>query len=133
MIFCDTGFFVEYLNANKQAAELWSNARAQQQKPIMSVISLYELRKLALKGEIKKPPTSEFLRLAPTLCSIIYLSETNSKGLLEQAARIAHGNSMSMADSLIFTSALQAGATTLYTTDSDMAKYKGAGPDIVRL
>ena len=71
--------------------------------------------------------------MVPTLCNVVYLGKANSDSLLEQAARIARGNSMSMADSIIFTSALQAGATVLYTTDNDMAKYKGVGPEIVTL
>ena len=134
MIACDTGFFVEYLNATQQAADVWAQARSVGQKPIMSVISVYELRKLAFKGEIEQTRTAAFLNLVPRLCHVVYLGEALSHTLLEQAARIAHGNGMSMADSLIFTSALQAGATVLYTSDGDMAKYKGKlGPKIVLL
>ena len=134
MTACDTGFFVEYLNANPQAAEVWANARSQRQKLVMSVISVYEMKRLALKGDIDKAQTDAFLKLVPTLCHVVYLAAANSEALLEQAARIAHGNGLSMADSLIFTSALQAGATLLYTTDSDMARYRGKlGPEIVTL
>lgn len=134
MIACDTGFFVEYLNANPQAAGVWATARTNRQKLIMSVISIYELKRLALKGDIEQAPTEAFLKLVPKLCHVVYLGKANSEALLEQAARIAHGNGLSMADSLIFTSALQEGATLLYTTDSDMAKYKGKlGPEIITL
>ncbi|UCH26712.1 MAG: PIN domain-containing protein [Trueperaceae bacterium] len=134
MIAADTGFFVEYLNANELAAEIWARARADQQKLIMSVITIFELRRLALKGEIKRSQTGMFVELAPRVCSIVYLDEANSYELLDRAARIAHGNGLSMADSLILTSALDAGATVLYTTDSDMAKYRGErGLEIVRL
>ena len=134
MIACDTGFFVEYLNANSKAADIWAGARKRRQKPIISVVLLYELRRLALKGEIKRAQPEAFLNLAPKLCVVVYLDHYNRDALLEQAARIAHGNGLSMADSLIFTSALQAGATVLYTTDSDMAKYKGdRGPEVMKL
>ena len=130
---CDTGFFVAYLNAHAQAAEVWAAARAHNQKLIVSVVSLYELRRLALKGVIEPGRTEKLLTLLPSLCRIIYLDQA-SDALLERSARVAHGNGLSMADSLILGSALLAGADTLYTTDNDMAKYQGKdGPNVVLL
>ena len=127
---CDTGFFVEYLNANGAAAEVWEAARARKQKLIVSVVSLYELRRLALKGVIEPQRTKTLLTLLPSLCQVVYLGEESSE-LLKHAARLAHGNALSMADSLILASALSLGASKLYTTDSDMAKYQGKdGPSI---
>ena len=130
---CDTGFFVTYLNANRQAAEVWAAARARNQKLIVSVVSLYELRRLALKGVIERERTEQLLTLLPSLCHIVYLDRGCGE-LLERAARVAHGNGLSLADSLILSSALLAGADTLYTTDSNMAKYRGKdGPNVVAL
>ena len=133
MTACDTGFFVEYLNANDQAAEVLATARAKRQKLVISVISLFELRRLALKGVIDPERTEKLLMLLPSLCRVVYLDQ-DAHELLEQAARLAHGNGLSMADSLVLGSALLAGADTLYTTDRDVAKYKGkAGPTVVLL
>ena len=130
---CDTGFFAEYLNANARAAEVFAAARVRREKLIVSVISLYELRRLALKGVTEQGRTEKLLALLPSVCRIVYLDQ-DSDALLERAARIAHGNGLSMADSLILSSALLAGADTLYTTDSDMAKYRGEdGPNVVLL
>lgn len=132
MIGCDTGFFVEYLRENQTALDVWSEARRTSERLVLSIITLFELRRLALKGEILRPQTETFIGIAPKLCKVIYLDKDSGE-LLEQAARIAHGNGLSMADSLIFTAILRAGASVLYTTDSDMAAYKGQGPRIVRL
>ena len=130
---CDTGFFVEYLNANARAAEVFAAARVRKEKLVVSVISLYELRRLALRGVTEQGRTGKLLTLLPNVCRVIYL-DRDSDALLERAARIAHGNGLSMADSLILSSALLAGADTLYTTDSDMAKYRGRdGPNVVLL
>ena len=130
---CDTGFFVEYLDANARAAEVFAAARVGRERLIVSVISLYELRRLALEGVTEKGRTEKLLVLLHRVCRVVYLDQ-NSDELLERAARIAHGNGLSMADSLILSSALLAGADTLYTTDSDMAKYRGKdGPNVVLL
>jgi predicted nucleic acid-binding protein len=45
---------------------------------------------------------------------------------------MAHGNGLSMADAIILTSLIHAGAEVVYTTDRDLARY-GAGPEIVLL
>lgn len=133
MTACDTGFFVEYLDANDQAAEILAAARTRREKLVISVVSLYELRRLALKGVIDQKRTEKLLTILPSLCRVVYL-DRDAHDLLEQSARLAHGNGLSMADSLVLGSALQAGADTLYTTDSDLAKYKGEkGPKVVML
>ena len=99
----------------------------------MSVVSLYELRCLALRGVIERKRTEKPLALLLSVCRIVYLNRDGNE-LLERAARIAHGNGLSMADSLILGSALLAGADTLYTIDSDMTKYQGKdGPNVVLL
>ena len=72
------------------------------------------------------------MTLLPSLCQVVYLGEESSE-LLEHAARLAHGNALSMADSLILASALSLGASKLYTTDSDMAKYQGKDGPIIEL
>lgn len=132
MIACDTGFFVEYLKANSQATILLGRADVHN-KPIVSVISLFELRKLALKGVTDSEKTDALLALIPKICQVVYL-DSGSDLLIERAARLAHGNGLSMADSLIFASALECGADMLYTTDSDMLRYQGKeGPKVVNL
>ncbi len=133
MIACDTGFFVAFLQGNAKALEVWSEALVTSEPIILSVISIYELRRLALKGEVLQAETEALLELLPILCVVVYLDD---KGLtlVEQAARLAHGNGLSMADSLILASAMQLEAKVLFTTDSDMTKYKGKlGPEVVKL
>ena len=77
--------------------------------------------------------TEALLRLLPDLCQIVYLDKEQLP-LLEKAARLAHGNGLPMADSLILASALSQGASVLYSTDSDMTKYKGSeGPEVKKL
>ena len=51
MIGIDTGFFVELIKGNKQAVNIW-NEILEGEDSVVSSISLYELKKLSLKGSI---------------------------------------------------------------------------------
>jgi len=51
MIGIDTGFFIELIKGNKQTSEVW-NEILEGEDSVVSCISLYELKKLALKGSI---------------------------------------------------------------------------------
>lgn len=131
LIGCDTGFYKHLLKENKLALEVWEGAQTGSHDLVTSCISLYELRKLGLKGEMNKKQAFEVASLLPKLSTVIWLSEQNSF-LYEQAALIAHGNALSMADALILCSLMSAGVERIYTTDSDFLKYK-KGPQIIQL
>jgi predicted nucleic acid-binding protein len=125
----DTGFFVALLNNQEKALDVWdSKIRSRQVEGIVSCITLYELLKIALKSRLDKGKTEKFLENVPEICRVIWLDEI----LIRQSAYLSHSMNLAMADALILQSLITGGAKTIYTTDTDLAKYK-LGPKIVRL
>lgn len=125
IIGCDTGFFVEFIAKNPLVRQLVEGAAADEHLLVTSVICVYELKKLGLTGMVSKDAAFAVAADLSGLCEIMFLDEA-AAGLIDQAARLSHGNGLSMADALILASALSRGAERLYTVDSDMAKYRGA-------
>jgi predicted nucleic acid-binding protein len=48
-----------------------------------------------------------------------------SNSFLDEAARLSHGNDLSMADAMMLATALRHDAEELYTTDHDLRAYEG--------
>jgi predicted nucleic acid-binding protein len=125
----DTGFFVNFLSGADKAAKIWKERiRSGETEGIVSCITLYELYKLALKSRLNKEKTETFLKDLPEICTLIWLDEV----LVQKAAYLSHQLNLAMADALILQSLVTGGAKTIYTTDSDLVKYR-AGPKIVTL
>ena len=124
IIGCDTGFFVEFITENSTVTELMRNAARGEHKLVASVICIYELKKLGLTGVVSKDAAFRVAADIPLLCEVVFLDD-EALSLVDQAARLSHGNGLSMADALILSSALSRGAERLYTVDRDMARYKG--------
>jgi predicted nucleic acid-binding protein len=130
MIGLDTGVFIRFLKGDKAALEIWSRVTAKpQEDTLVSCITLYELQRSGLRGLTEKAKTEQFLDALPQVCRVLWL---NDAGFMRRAVRVAHGNGLAMADALILTSFMEAGAEVIYTTDSDLEAYR-AGPRIVRL
>lgn len=128
---CDTGFFKHFLESAPKTLELWRAARAGESELVISCITLFELRRLGFRGAIPLAKATSLLTHLPVVCTVIWLDRGNA-ALLEAAARMAHGNGLSMADALILASFVHAGVDVVVTTDADMLRYT-AGPEIVRL
>lgn len=128
---CDTGFFKHFLEGNSRVLEVWNQTRSGEHTLVVSCITLFELQRLGFKGSIPLNKATTLLTNLPTICTIVWLGQDN-QALLETAARMAHGNGMSMADALILTSLTLAKAEEVYTTDEDLLRYK-SGPKIVKL
>lgn len=127
----DTGFFVRLYEQHPTALGAWRDVGEGQLWGVVSCISLLELRRLGLRGALPKEVAELFRKQVPDVCEVVWLGQGN-EALLDQAARLAHGNGLSMADALILSSFIDAGAEVIYTTDSDFEASK-AGPRIVRL
>ena len=125
IIGCDTGFFVEFIAKNPVVRQLVERAVRGEHRLVSSVICVYELKKLGLTGMVSRDAAFAVAADLSQLCEIVFLDDA-AAGLIDQAARLSHGNGLSMADALILTSALSRGAERLYTVDSDMARYRGA-------
>lgn len=131
VIGCDTGFFKHLLDGHPTALEVWRQAEAKEHHLVLSCISLFELSRLGLKGALPREQAEQLVANLPLACEVVWLSERNA-ALLAEAARVAHGNALSMADALILVSLAAAGAERIYTTDSDLLAYRH-GPEMVRV
>lgn len=130
MIGLDTGFFIRLLKESAGAAAVWAEVTAgPQEDALVSCITLFELQRSGLRGLTEPSKTDQFLDALPHICRILWLSDAEQ---MRRATRVAHGNGLAMADALILTSLMDAGAEVVYTTDSDLEAYR-AGPRIVRL
>ena len=124
IIACDTGFFVEFIAENSVVRQLVQDAVLGEHRLVSSVVCIFELKKLGLTGMVSKDAAFGVAADIPLLCDVVFLDDA-ALPIIDHAARLAHGNGLSMADALILCSALSKGAERLYTVDSDMARYKG--------
>ena len=122
----DTGFFVQLARGEPEAGEIWGPITRSEISAVISCLTIFELQRLGLRGTVEKEMAETFLEEIPVLSRVIWLDHAD---LIRRAARIAHGNNLSMADALILVSLQQAGADVIYTTDADLEAYS-AGPQI---
>lgn len=118
----DTGFFVKLLAADPAASAVWDRFAEGVERGVVSCLTLYELEKLGLSGRINRARIGKFLEDLPEVCEIVWITESD---LPRQAARIAHGTGLAMADAIILVSLLQARVEVIYTSDADFARYPG--------
>lgn len=121
----DTGFFFRLLDGVPRAVSVWEPVAAGDASAALSCITLFELDRAALRGTLDRTAVDVLLVDLPVLCRVVWLGEGEGPGRLHRAARLAHGNGLAMADALILSALIEAGATTVYTTDPDLARYDG--------
>ena len=122
----DTGFFQRLYARDAQATAAWDDVRAERAVGAISCITLFELERLGLRGGVLPRDVADGLvRSLPATCRVVWLGADDGADRLHRAARLAHGNGLAMADAIILASLLDAGATTVYTTDSDFERYDG--------
>jgi len=125
----DTGFFVELLKGNPSAVELWKNM-IENNDSLVSCLTLYELKRLALKGFIELSASDSVTEAIMAICKVIWI---NDPGTLFTAAGIAHGTGIPAMDSLILAGLTDNGARVIYTTDSHLENFKKKGLKILNL
>lgn len=123
----DTGFFVRLLQQREEAWQVWDGIARGEADGAISCITLYELEKQGLKGAVSRRAAETLAAELPWVCTVVWV---DGPELLRDAARVAHGNGLSMADALILASLIEVGVDRVYTTDEDLTRYR-AGPDIV--
>jgi predicted nucleic acid-binding protein len=126
MIGIDTGFFVELIKGNKQTVKVW-NEIIDGEDAVVSCISLYELKKLALKGLIDHHSVDTLLEAIKNICNIAWLDNSD---IFMAAANLSHGLGLHMADSFILSGFIKYDSTTIYTVDSHFCSYKKKGVNI---
>jgi predicted nucleic acid-binding protein len=116
----DSGFFVELLRGGPQAVSVWKEI-LEGRESVVSCISLFELRRLALKGMIETDAVDTVIEAIMNICHISWLDH---KEMLYSAAGLAHGLGLHMADALILSGFIASRASVIYTTDPHLASYR---------
>jgi predicted nucleic acid-binding protein len=131
MIGLDSGFFFRLLAGHPRATTAWSPVATGDAPAAVSCLTLYELDRVALRGALDRAAVDLLLSELPALCYVVWIGDAHGPELLRRAARLAHGTGLAMADALILASLLDAGAGTVYTTDSDFERYDGPATVVV--
>lgn len=120
----DTGFFYQLLSdpSDTTVQEAWAEIGRGEIEGALSCITCFELYRHGLRGSLPKEPAEVLLKDLPQVCVVVAIAGLDR---CERAARLAHGNDLSMADAFILEAALACGAERLYTTDTDFADYEG--------
>ena len=121
----DTGFFRRLHDGDSRAQSVWADVRASRAVGLVSCVSLFELERLGLRGVIPRGVAGAFTAAIPVTCTVVWLDAATGADRLSRAARRGHGIGLAMADAIILTSLLDAGAETVYTTDSDFQRHDG--------
>ena len=125
----DSGFFVELLRGRPQAVTIWKEI-LEGRESVVSCISLFELKRLALKGMIDDDAVDTVIEAIFNICYIAWL---NKKEQLDSAANLSHGLGLHMADALILSGFIACQSSVIYTTDPQLASYRKKGLKVVLL
>lgn len=121
----DTGYFVQYVAgrlspSDRGALQDVADGAA---RGFTSPIVLYEIRKLGLRGVLNMDDAEWLADTVSVACDV---DRTLTDDCIDQAARLSHGNDLSMADAMILATALRNRADRIYTTDTDLLAYEGS-------
>lgn len=129
MIGLDTGFFVELLRNNSVAVRIWEGI-IEGDESAVSCLTLYELKRLSLKGVIESNAVDIVVEAIRAICRVVWLDNVE---ILIGAAAISQNHNIHAIDSLILVSLVTLNAKTIYTTDSHIEKYKKKGVHIINM
>jgi len=129
MIGLDTGFFIKFLENNAEAVRVWKKI-VDCEEAVVSCLTMFELKRLSLKGLIDKDSINVIMDAVTSICKISWLAEKN---LLLQGANISHGLGIPAVDALILAGFIDEGVNNVYTTDSHFESYKKKGVSIIKL
>lgn len=126
----DTGFYVELLRGHPTPIDTWKQLMEGESEGVCSALSLFELKRLGLKGKVPENAVDALLEAIPAICRILWIPEPD---LLTYAARLSHGLGIPSMDSLILAGMLDAKCEVIYTTDSHFEAYIKKGVSIMNL
>ncbi|MBM4324908.1 MAG: type II toxin-antitoxin system VapC family toxin [Deltaproteobacteria bacterium] len=129
MIGLDTGFFVELLRNNSMAVRIWEGIIRGDESAV-SCLTLYELKRLSLKGVIESNAVDIITEAIRVICRIVWLDNTE---ILMGAATISQSHNIHAMDSLILASLFTLNVKTIYTTDAHMEKYKKKSVNMINM
>ena len=125
----DTGFFVRLLAGSQEAMEVYNRIVESEAIGVVSVIVVFELRRLALRGLIDRQAYEVLERSWPVLFQV----EPVDRELALEAASISHGTGIPAADALIYTTCKRSGCDSFYTVDPHFKAVSRKRPKIVLL
>jgi len=129
MIGLDTGFFLRFLENDPTAVQTWRDIVGGEEA-VVSSLTLFELKRLSLKGMVDAPAFEVMNDAIAAVCKIQWIDNTD---VLMAGAGISHGLGIPAMDSLILAGFLAHGADTILTTDAHLARYKKKGVRVLKL
>lgn len=121
----DTGFFFVLIDdPNRTVRDAWTDLRSENALGIVSGSVLFELRRHALVGRLASSKVDLLLERSKEAFLQSWMDTYED---FERAARLSHGEGLSMADALVLRAALEEDADRLYTNDYDLLNLKGFG------
>ena len=125
----DTGFFVKLLKGDRQAITLFEQMD-EDADLCVSCLTIFELKRLSLRGVLEKDAVNQLSDNIPSLCRISWLDNID---IHDVAAGLSHGLGIPAVDSLILAGFILNGSDTIYTTDSHLEKYIKKGVRVIKL
>lgn len=129
MIGLDTGFFLKFLEGETRAIELWQRVMEGEEAAV-SCITLFELRRLSLRGQIPPDALHVMIEAITSLSRVAWLDDYQ---ILIHAAHLSHDAGIPALDALVLAGLLKEGALKIWTTDSHLEGYKKRGIKIMNL
>lgn len=120
----DTGYFVKYATGELDGAhrQALRDLAEEDGLGVANGLVVYELKKLGYRGVLDMEDAEWLVEIVSDVCEV---ERVFSNAFLDEAARLSHGNNLSMADAMMLTTALRHDADELYTTDTDLLAYDG--------
>lgn len=121
----DTGYFVKYATGelSKTHRQALRDLAEEDGLGVANGLVIYELKKLGYRGVLGTEDAEWLVKIVGDVCEVERLL---SNSFLDDAARLSHGNDLSMADAMMLATALRHDADEIYTTDSDLLAYEGS-------
>lgn len=120
----DTGYFVKYAagTLSESHRQALRDLAEEQGLGVANGLVVYELKKLGYRGVLDMEDAEWLVEIVGDACEV---ERVFSDSFLDEAARLSHGNALSMADAMMLATALRHNADELYTTDHDLLAYDG--------
>ncbi len=104
-----------------EAMRLWDEAVSGDREVLVSALSLFELYRLGLRGALAREFAEAVLVNVPRVCETLWIEDLDQ---LRSGAALSQGLDLSLADSLILSSLVDRKCVEIYTTDSDLVRYR---------
>lgn len=119
----DTGYFVKYATGelSEPHRQALRDLAEEDGLGVANGLVIYELKKLGYRGVLDTEDAEWLVKIVGDVCEVERLL---SNSFLDEAARLSHGNDLSMADAIMLATALRHDANELYTTNHDLQAYR---------